>query len=60
METIRGNFIGATIVAVIYTIYILMNISTIGHAASIIVLVILNALVIIFMYFAFKDVKTKN
>jgi hypothetical protein len=51
---VRGNFLGATIVAVIYTIFILMNVSTMGKAILVISLVILNALTIILMYFAFK------
>jgi hypothetical protein len=52
---IKGNFLGAAIVAIIYTIYILMN-PTVTHSktAFILALVILNALTIILMHFAFK------
>jgi len=50
---IKGNFIGAAIVAIIYTVYILMNPLPIKwQMASI--LVILNALTIVLMAFAFK------
>ena len=49
---IRGNFLGAAIVAIIYTIYILRNpITTIEQKM---LLVILNALTIVLMAFAFK------
>ena len=54
METhliIRGNFIGAAIVAIIYTIYILKNASTFTKPQLIIGLVLLNALTIILMHF---------
>ncbi len=50
---IRGNFIGAAIVAIIYTIYILMHpLASKGQMVA--VLVVLNALTIILMAFAFK------
>ena len=50
---IRGNFLGAAIVAIIYTIYILMNpLATKSQTA--LILVILNALTIVLMSFAFK------
>jgi hypothetical protein len=50
---IRGNFIGAAIIAIIYTIYILWNPLPIKwQMAS--VLVILNALTIVLLSFAFK------
>ena len=50
---IKGNFIGAAIVTIIYTIYILWNpLPTKLQMAS--VLVILNALTIVLMAFAFK------
>ncbi len=50
---IRGNFIGAAIVAIIYTIYILMHpLASKGQMVT--VLVVLNALTIILMAFAFK------
>ncbi|MEI6352370.1 MAG: hypothetical protein WCO35_00310 [Candidatus Nomurabacteria bacterium] len=51
---IKGNFLGAAIIAIIYTIYIVWNpISTRLH--TVLVLVILNVLVIILMSFAFKQ-----
>jgi hypothetical protein len=50
---IRGNFIGAAIVAIIYTVYILMNpLATKWQMA--LVLVVLNALTIVLLSFAFK------
>jgi uncharacterized membrane protein len=49
---IRGNFIGAAIVAVIYTIYILMN-PLPEHWQTALVLVVLNALTIVLMSKAF-------
>ncbi len=50
---IRGNFIGAAIVAIIYTVYILIHpLPTKPQMA--IALVILNALTIVLMAFAFK------
>jgi hypothetical protein len=50
---VRGNFIGAAIVAIIYTVYILMN--PLGTKwQNVLVLVILNALTIVLMAFAFK------
>ena len=50
---IQGNFIGAAIVAVIYTVYILWHpFPTKWQMAS--VLVILNALTIVLLAFAFK------
>jgi hypothetical protein len=55
---IRGNFLGAAIVAIIYTIYILSNpLATRPETA--LVLVALNALTIVLMYFAFKDTKAR-
>jgi len=51
---IKGNFLGAAIVAIIYTIYILMNISTLKKPHLISALIILNALTIVLMSFAFK------
>ena len=54
---IRGKFLGAAIVAIIYTVYILMNPSAIhSKTALVILLVILNALTIVLMSFAFKGV----
>ena len=52
---IKGNFLGAAIVAIIYTIYILMNQSQAGSKTMlIVVLVVLNALTIVLMSLAFK------
>jgi hypothetical protein len=52
---IRGNFIGAAIVAIIYTIYILMNPNAVGSKTMLItLLVVLNALTIVLMAFAFR------
>lgn len=55
---VKGNFIGATIVAIIYTIYILMN-PLASHGLEAIVLIVLNALTIVLMYFAFYERKKK-
>ena len=52
---IKGNFIGAAIVAIIYTVYLLMNPSAVGSKTGLIIaLVVLNALTIVLMAFAFK------
>jgi hypothetical protein len=52
---IKGNFLGAAIVSIIYTIYILMNPGAVGSKPTLIVaLVILNALTIVLMAFAFR------
>ena len=52
---IKGNFLGAAIVAIIYTIYILMNPGTAGSKTTfVVILVVLNALTIVLMSFAFK------
>jgi hypothetical protein len=54
---IRGNFIGAAIVAIIYTVYILMNRNAVrSKPLFIALLVILNALTIVLMAFAFNGV----
>jgi len=52
---IKGNFLGAAIVAIIYTVYLLINPSAV-HSKTVFVLalVVLNALTIILMHFAFK------
>jgi hypothetical protein len=50
---IRGNFIGAAIVAIIYTVYIVWN-PLPTKLQTALVLVILNALTIVLVYFAFK------
>jgi uncharacterized membrane protein len=53
---IKGNFLGAAIVAIIYTIFILQN--PLGsRSQNVAALAILNALTIVLMYFAFKDSK---
>lgn len=49
---VRGNFIGAAIVAIIYTVYILIN--PLPKTWEVILLVILNALTIVLLSFAFK------
>lgn len=52
---IKGNFLGAAIVAIIYTIYFLRNPSAAKSKKTFaIILVILNALTIVLMSFAFK------
>ena len=50
---VRGNFIGAAIVAIIYTVYVLVR-PLPTRSLEAIVLVVLNALTIILMAFAFK------
>ena len=51
---IKGNFLGAAIIAIIYTVYILKKpLGTRSQTA--LILVILNALTIVLMSFAFKD-----
>jgi uncharacterized membrane protein len=49
---IKGNFLGAAIVAIIYTVYVLAH--PLPKTLQIILLVILNALTIVLMAFAFK------
>jgi len=50
---VKGNFIGAAIVAIIYTVYIAWHpLATKWQTA--LVLVILNALTIVLLSFAFK------
>lgn len=52
---IRGNFLGAAIVAILYTAYLLMNPNAVGSKATFITLLVaLNALTIVLMAFAFK------
>ena len=52
---IKGNFIGAAIVAIIYTVYLLANPGAVKSRTILIAsLIILNALTIILMAFAFK------
>jgi len=50
---VKGNFIGAAIVAVIYTVYILIN-PLATKWQMVLVLVVLNALTIVLLSFAFK------
>ncbi len=50
---VKGNFIGAAIVAIIYTIYILIKPFP-ARSKTVIALVVLNALTIVLMSFAFK------
>ncbi len=50
---IKGNFIGAAIVAIIYTIYILWHPLS-SKFQMVLTLVVLNALTIVLMAFAFK------
>jgi hypothetical protein len=50
---IKGNFLGAAIVAIIYTVYIVMN-PLPTKWQTVLALVVLNALTIVLMHFAFK------
>ena len=50
--TIHGNFIGAAIVAIIYTVYILQH--PLPKTQEVITLVLLNLLTIVLLAFAFK------
>ncbi len=50
---VKGNFLGAAIVAIIYTVYILVKPLPM-RSQEVIALVVLNALTIILMAFAFK------
>jgi hypothetical protein len=50
---VKGNFLGAAIVAIIYTVYLVWN-PLPSHSQEVIVLVVLNALTIVLMSFAFK------
>ena len=49
---VRGNFLGAAIVAIIYTVYILQH--PLPKTQEIVTLVVLNALTIILMAYAFR------
>jgi hypothetical protein len=54
---IKGNFLGAAIITIIYTIYILINPNAIhSKTAFVLALVVLNALTIMLMAFAFKQI----
>ena len=50
---VRGNFIGAAIVAIIYTVYILFR-PLPTKSLEVVALVVLNALTIVLLSFAFK------
>ena len=50
---IKGNFLGAAIVAIIYTVYIIIKPFPTKWETAL-VLVVLNALTIVLMAFAFK------
>ena len=53
---IHGNFLGAAIVAILYTMYLLMNPGAVGSKPMLVAaLVILNALTIVLMAFAFRQ-----
>ncbi len=49
---IKGNFIGAAIVAIIYTVYVLQH--PLPKTLQVVVLVVLNALTIVLLAFAFR------
>ena len=49
---IKGNFLGAAIVAIIYTVYLIWH--PLPRTTEIIALVVLNALTIVLMAYAFK------
>lgn len=51
---IKGNFIGAAIVAIIYTVYILWH-PLPTKPLNIVALVVLNALTIVLLAFAFRQ-----
>ena len=50
---IKGNFLGAAIVAIIYTVFVLVR-PPASKTITVIALVLLNALTIVLMAFAFK------
>jgi hypothetical protein len=49
---IKGNFLGAAIVAIMYTVYILVH--PLAKMPQVVLLVVLNALTIVLMHYAFK------
>jgi hypothetical protein len=51
---IKGNFLGAAIVAIIYTVYIVWH-PLVSRSQTALVLVVLNALTIVLLAFAFKN-----
>lgn len=50
---IKGNFLGAAIVVIIYTVYLVWH-PLPSRPQEVIILVVLNALTIVLMAFAFK------
>lgn len=50
---IKGNFLGAAIVAIIYTVYLLVR-PLPNRSLMVVALVVLNALTIVLTSFAFK------
>jgi hypothetical protein len=50
---IKGNFLGAAIVAIIYTVFILIK-PLDSRSQEVLTLVVLNALTIVLLAFAFK------
>ena len=50
---VKGNFLGAAIVAIIYTVYIVCNPFPVKWETAL-ALVVLNALTIVLMAFAFR------
>ena len=50
---IKGNFLGAAIVAIIYTVYLVWN-PLASRSQEAIILVLLNALTIVLLAYAFK------
>ena len=51
---IKGNFLGAAIVAIIYTIYVLQHPRP-SKTQTALLLAFFNALTIVLMHFAFKN-----
>jgi hypothetical protein len=53
---IKGNFLGAAVVAIIYTVFVLINPKgKLTKLQTVLLLVVLNALTIVLMSFAFKN-----
>jgi hypothetical protein len=49
---IQGNFLGAAIVAILYTVYLLVH--PLPKTQQVVALVVLNGLTIVLMHYAFK------
>jgi uncharacterized membrane protein len=49
---IKGNFLGGAIVAIIYTVFVLVH--PLPKPTQVVILVVLNALTIVLLHFAFK------